>query len=163
MIARSPGFRRLSLGASAMQMGAHNRAIDQRIFVVGVSCRCWKTRSRTPASAQRLNRRRTFFQSPNRSGRSRHGHSCTKAIEHRIDEQPVVHCGHVTPNVPSRPGSRSLIRSHWASRSPKSRDVSSQQADPLRIREFAAPEPPHLTIGPSGRHQTSVRARAWST
>src|SRR5215469_6287756 len=37
------------------------------------AARCSKTRSHTPALAQRLNRRCVFFQSPKRSGRSRHG------------------------------------------------------------------------------------------
>src|ERR1700722_19191069 len=36
--ARSPGPRRLFLGAGAMLMGAHNGAVDHRIFVVGVCC-----------------------------------------------------------------------------------------------------------------------------
>src|SRR5215471_10001499 len=37
------------------------------------AARCSKTRSHTPVLAQRLNRRCVFFQSPKRSGRSRHG------------------------------------------------------------------------------------------
>src|ERR1700722_10297609 len=37
------------------------------------AARCWNIRSQTPLLAQRLKRRCTLFQSPYRSGRSRHG------------------------------------------------------------------------------------------
>jgi hypothetical protein len=38
------------------------------------------------------------------------------AVEHRFDESAIV-VGAVTPTSPGLPGSRSLIRSHWSSRS----------------------------------------------
>jgi len=38
------------------------------------------------------------------------------AIEHRLDEATIVLSGR--PTWPIRPGSQSLIRSHWSSRSP---------------------------------------------
>src|SRR5580692_5793939 len=37
VIGRSPGPRRLFLGAGAVLMGTHNGAVDHRIFIVGVS------------------------------------------------------------------------------------------------------------------------------
>src|SRR4051794_14993484 len=76
---------------------------------------CRKTRSHTPVLAQRQKRVWTFFQAPNRSGRSRQGMPAryrysTASTNSRLSSA-------VTPTHPSRPGSRSLIRSHWSSRS----------------------------------------------
>src|SRR6516165_2655557 len=53
------------------------------------AARCSKTRSHTPALAQRLNRRCVFFQSPKRSGRSRHGIPAVP-VQHRLDKATIV-------------------------------------------------------------------------
>ena len=49
------------------------------------AARCRKTRSHTPALAQRLNRRCVFFQSPKTSGRSR-----LVPVQHRLDKATIV-------------------------------------------------------------------------
>jgi hypothetical protein len=59
--------------AGAVLVGSDNRAVDHRIFVIGVGARGWNTLCQTPLLAQRLNRRWVFFQPPKRSGRSRRG------------------------------------------------------------------------------------------
>jgi hypothetical protein len=41
-----------------------------------------------------MNRLWVFFQSPNRSGRSRQGNSGAVAVEHRFDESTIVVGGH---------------------------------------------------------------------
>src|SRR3954451_2463899 len=76
--------------------------------------KCRKTRSHTPVLAQRQKRVWTFFQAPNRSGRSRQGMPAryrysTASTNSRLSLA-------VTPTHPSRPGRRSLILSHWSSR-----------------------------------------------
>src|SRR3954462_4248741 len=73
-----------------------------------------KTRFQTPPLAQRQKRVWTFFQVPNRSGRARQGMPArwrygTASTNSRLSLA-------VTPTHPSRPGSRSLNRSHWSSR-----------------------------------------------
>ena len=72
-----------------------------------------KMPSNTPLQAQRRNRRKTVFQRPNASGRSRHGtpvrtsHS-TASRNKRLSVPD-------RPGSPALPGSSGLIRSHWAS------------------------------------------------
>jgi hypothetical protein len=72
-----------------------------------------KRRSNTPLQAQRRNRRKTVFQHPNASGRSRHGtpvrtsHS-TASTNRRLSVPD-------RPGSPAFPGSSGSIRSHWAS------------------------------------------------
>src|SRR5689334_1150796 len=73
-----------------------------------------KILSHTPVLAQRQKRVWTFFQAPNRSGRSRQGMPAryrysTASTNRRLSLA-------VTPTHPARPGSRSLILSHWSSR-----------------------------------------------
>src|SRR3954462_14037611 len=77
--------------------------------------KCRKTRSHTPVLAQRQKRVWTFFQAPNRSGRSRQGmparYRYSTASTNKRSSLAV------TPTCPARPGGRPSIRSHWSSRS----------------------------------------------
>ncbi len=72
-----------------------------------------KMLSNTPLQAQRRNRRKTVFQRPNASGRSRHGtpvrtsHS-TASRNKRLSVPD-------RPGSPALPGSSGSIRFHWAS------------------------------------------------
>src|SRR3954451_22939767 len=104
------------LGAPALCWWARTIVLSTIAYSSSASpAKCRKTRSHTPVLAQRQKRVWTFFQAPNRSGRSRQGvparERCSTAST--TSRSPLA----VTPTCPSRPGSRPSIRSHWSSRS----------------------------------------------
>ena len=70
------------------------------------SCKASNTRSQTPFLAHRLNRWKVLFQSPNRSGKSRHG-APVRTIHNtasRNNRLSFAGC----PGSPARPGNRPL-------------------------------------------------------
>jgi hypothetical protein len=76
-------------GSGAVLMGAHNGAVDHRVFVSASAARCWETRCQTAEWARRLKRRCTFFQSPKRSREIAPRNAGAITIQHSLDEQPV--------------------------------------------------------------------------
>src|SRR5271169_566187 len=79
----------------------------------GSAAKCLNIRSQTPALAQRLKRRCVLFQSPKRSGRSRQG-APLRYLHNTASTNRRLSLA-FAPTWPSRPGSKSLIRSHWSS------------------------------------------------
>src|SRR5262245_12294869 len=77
------------------------------------SCRAANRRCQTPFWAQRSKRFQTLFQSPKRSGRSRQG-APVLPIQSTASTNRRLFLA-TPPCWPGRPGSRSLIRSQWAS------------------------------------------------
>jgi hypothetical protein len=98
----SPAF----FGAGAMLMGAHDGAVDHRIFVVGVCCEMLKhplpnaAFGPTAEPPVHLN----SVTEPLRQIAPRHPRTIT--IEHRLHEQPIVRRGH--PDRPFPPGQQVL-------------------------------------------------------
>jgi len=79
------------------------------------AARCVKTRSHTPAVAQRLNRR-CILAVAKALRQVTPWYSRMVPVQHRLDKATIVPGGGA--DVAQLPGSRSLIRSHWSSRSP---------------------------------------------
>jgi hypothetical protein len=77
------------------------------------SCQTRNRRSHTPRLHQRLNRWKTEFHSPKRSGKSRHG-APVLAIHKTALMKPRLSSA-VRPGSPGLPGSRSLILRHCLS------------------------------------------------
>ena len=97
--ARSPGPRRcrprqLFLGAGAVLVGAHDRAVDHRVFFVGV---CRQVKEHAPPHA-RLGPTgepgMDVLPSPEPLGQVPPRHASTVAIQNRLDEQAVVRRSH---------------------------------------------------------------------
>ena len=66
-------FKQMSeLGAVLVR--PDNGGVDHRVFVIRIIGQVLKRLSQTPLAAQREKRLWVFFQSPKRSGKSRHGH-----------------------------------------------------------------------------------------
>jgi hypothetical protein len=92
------------------------RTMVESIITYSLSGSCdrvLKTRSQPPLLLHREWRRCTTRKSPNRSGKSRQGmperyRYSTASTNNRLSRA-------VTPTWPSRPGSKSLMRSHWSS------------------------------------------------
>jgi hypothetical protein len=92
----SPAF----FGAGAMLMGAHDGAVDHRIFVVGVCCEVLKDRlphtSLSPAAEAPVHvlpvTEPLRYIAP--------WHPCPITIEHGLDEQSIVRCGHPDRTFP---------------------------------------------------------------
>jgi|SRR5947208_11496933 len=76
----------------------------------GSAAKCSNICSQTPVLAQRLKRRCVLFQSPKRSGRSRQG--APQRYRHSTASTNSRLSLAFAPTWPSRPGSKSLIRSH---------------------------------------------------
>jgi hypothetical protein len=89
-----------------MLMGAHNGAVDHRIFVVGVCCEMLEpslpdtTFGPTAEPPVYLN----TVTEPLRQIAP--WHACPITIEHRLDEQTIVRCGH--PDRAFAPGQQVL-------------------------------------------------------
>ena len=77
------------------------------------SCQACKRRPHTPRLDQRLNRWKTEFHAPNRSGRSRHG-APVRAIHKTALMKPRLSSA-VCPGSPGLPGTQSLILFHCSS------------------------------------------------
>src|SRR3954449_12226900 len=104
------------LGAPALCWWARTIVLSTIAYSSSASpAKCRKTRSHTPVLAQRQKRVWTFFQAPNRSGRSRQGMPARYRYSTASTSRRLSFA--VTPTHPSRPGSRSLILSHRSSRS----------------------------------------------
>src|SRR6202046_1968137 len=92
--ARSPGLRRLFLGAGAMLMGAYNSAVEERMVVVGVCYEVLKTplphTSLSPAAEASVHV--LPVTEPLRQIAPRHPGPIT--IEHGRDNLPIVVRGH---------------------------------------------------------------------
>jgi len=77
--------------------------------------RASKMRSQTPSLAQRAKRTYVVCQLPNSAGRSRQG-APVRAIHNTASKNKRLSLA-VAPRSEALPGKRSLIRSHWSSRS----------------------------------------------
>ena len=133
--ARWPGPHRLFFGAGAMLVGAHNGAVAHRIFVVGVCCEMLK--HPLPATTFGPTAEPSVDLCPLTEPLRQIApwHPGTIAVQHRLDEQPIVR---LTPTEPSRPGNRFLIRSHWSSRSPNRRIGQ----PPNKLTAYESKKPP---------------------
>src|SRR3984957_2576970 len=92
--ARLPGPHRLFLGAGAVLMGAHNGAVDHRIFVVGVCCEILEHPLPDTAFGPTAEPPMHLNSVTEPLRQIAPGHPRTITIEHGLDEQPVVRCGH---------------------------------------------------------------------
>ena len=93
-----------------MLMGTHNRAVDHRVFVIGIASQLLEYLFQdaafspsAPASVRILPIAKPFWQITPR-------HSGSIPIKNRIYKQAVI--GRRAANIPSRPGGKSLILSH---------------------------------------------------
>src|SRR3954464_9599740 len=104
------------LGAPALCWWARTTVLSIITYSLSASpAKCRKILSQTPVLAQRQKRVWTFFQAPNRSGRSRQGMPARYRYSTASTNKRLSLA--VTPTCPARPGSRPSIRSHWSSRS----------------------------------------------
>src|SRR6516225_325081 len=115
VIARSLAHRFFSC-AGAMLVSSHNRCIDHHVLVIVIARHHLENPLANTAfgpSTEALMHRFPVTK-PLRQGAPRTASSI--AVEHGFDEQAIILCG--APTWPSRPGRKSLIRSHWSSRNP---------------------------------------------
>src|SRR6202041_2333628 len=87
------------------------------VSFIGSTRKVLKRLSQTPLAAQREKRLWVFFQSPKRSGKSRHGapernFQITASTNRRLPSRLL------RPTVPGRPGRRASIRANCSSRNP---------------------------------------------
>jgi hypothetical protein len=129
---------RLALGASAVLMGAHDGAVDHRVFIVGLGSQMLKdpltdSRFGPPAEAPVV----LPIAKPLRQIAPRNAGAV--AIQHRRDKQPAIARSHSNRPLPTRqqvldPVPLVVTKSVTAHRS------ALNQADRLRIEECVAPE-----------------------
>ena len=95
-------------------MGADDRAVEDRVFVVRLARQVLEELRPDPALGPAAEAGAHLLPVPEAFRQVALGNAGPIAIEHRLDEQAVVLGG--DPDMPGGPGSSSLIRSHWSSR-----------------------------------------------
>src|SRR5579871_3225600 len=90
VIARSPRPRRLFLGAGAMFVGAHNGAVDHRVFVVGVCGEMLKNPLPDTAFGPTAEPQMHLCPLAETLGQIAPWHASTITVQHCLDEQPIV-------------------------------------------------------------------------
>jgi hypothetical protein len=98
-------------------MGAHDGSVDHHVFVVAIACQQLENAIKSAALRPPAETLVYDLAVAETRGQITTGNLGSVSVKNRIDEQPVVRC--MPPRWPSRPGRKSLIRSHWSSRNPK--------------------------------------------
>ena len=122
------------------------RTMVESIIAYSLSASCANasnTRRHTPDLLHRECRRWTTRKSPKRSGRSHHAIPA-RYLYSTASTNNLLSLA-VTPTWPSRPGSMSLIRSHWSSLNAYLRPIGFLCC----CRRQQTPEPHHLMTGPN--------------
>ena len=167
----------LFLGAPALCWWARTMVLSIIAYSLSASAaRCSNTRCHTPVLLQRLNRRCVFFQSPKRSGRSRHGMG-TISVQHRLDKPAIVvrgyvdeldfggvgFCGRDTGSdrpsvVPSSDAAQDLSYDlSWTGHEDHLGQFCRVELRPLRRSEIIASEPAVVVVGAVGMWATRQR------
>ena len=82
------------MGAGAVLMGAHNGAVDHRIFVVGICGEMLKYPLPHPAFGPTTEPQMDLCPVTEPLRQIAPWHAGTITVEHRLDEQPIVRRGH---------------------------------------------------------------------
>ena len=101
--------------AGAALMSARDGAVDHRVLVMAIGCQMRKDALPYTGCGPALNRR-CILAVAKALRQVTPWYSRMVPVQHRLDKATIVPGGGA--DVAQLPGSRSLIRSHWSSRSP---------------------------------------------